>query len=93
MSTENSQIHLRASEPSAPPMWVSRAAMVAGAIMAFGSAWQISDGLARQPHSTAVQVQANGGTPSDATTALRSAINEMQRELERARRLLEQTGA
>jgi hypothetical protein len=67
--------------------------MVAGAIMAFGSAWQISDELARQPHSAAVEVQADGGTPADATTALRSAIDEMQRELERARRLLEQTAA
>jgi hypothetical protein len=83
----------RRSGEAALPVWATRAPIVAGALMAFGGAWQISDGLTGQEQTRSVNVEADGRVPADATMALRSAIDDMHRELERARRLLEQTGA
>ena len=82
---------------AAQPIWVTRAAVAAGAFLLFGSVWQISSGSANTPRTPApaAQMQSERTELAHAEAALRQAITEVEsamRQAERARRLLAAAG-
>jgi hypothetical protein len=76
---------------NALPGWVGRVAIAAGAILVFGSLWQIGGGNAHGPWSAALSAPADGPS-AEAAAALRQAMSDAdaaKRQAELALQLLD----